>query len=384
MENLTSSRSDLSPERRKAILFVAVFAATLVKLLLAWFTLGTNDIATWRTFADNAVRCGSCAYYLPGPYGDPFNHPPFIILFLKSIAALSPFPFWLRLPSIIADIVTVFLVSRLLPNASLALLLLLAVNPVSILVSGFHGNIDPVMIAFLLAATFFATKDRVLLAGFAFGMALNIKIVPLLFAPSFLVYIAPLKRKSAFCASAIAAVVLLSLPYLLDAREVVASVLGYRGLFTNWGLAHYANLAGLRPVHVLAKPFQYLLFGVCAIMPWYLRRRGLSLYAACACVVLAFYALTPSLALQYLAWGVPFIAALGFGRAALYYALAGSLVALQYHRWSGGQWIFADSHSVLPVTAETEFLSFALWVYCCVLLAYQFRLNARHRCAIPS
>src|SRR5215216_6203036 len=102
----------------KRAVVIALTIATLAKFLFAWLTIGTSDVATWRAFADNAALCGSCVYGLPGPFGDPFNHPPFIILFLKIIAGLSPFPFWLRLPSIAADIITLFFVAKLLPKTS--------------------------------------------------------------------------------------------------------------------------------------------------------------------------------------------------------------------------------------------------------------------------
>ncbi len=365
-------------EGNNRLLIAAVLLATSIKLLLAWFTVGSNDVITWLSFAKTAQTCGGCVYGTTGPYGDPFNHPPFIIHVLKLLPVSGDlFAFWLRVPSIAADVATIFLVHRLAPDLSKYALVLLALNPVSILISGFHGNTDPVMISFLVAAVFFATKNRALLAGLAFGMAINVKIVPLLFAPCFLVYIMPNKRRAEFCAGAIVAVLLLSLPYVLDTREVGNGVLGYRGLFTNWSFAHYADLAGLQPSHLLAKPSQWAIVVVSVVLPFCARRRGLSLFAACSAVTIGFYFLTPSLALQYLAWGVPFVVLLGLGYAALYYILGGSLIALQYHRWSGGRWIFADSHSVVPVTAETEFLSFALWVTCGVMLFSIVRQIAR-------
>src|SRR5215212_726857 len=128
----------------KRPLIIALGIATLVKLGLAVATVGTNDVVTWRAFADNAMLCGGCVYNLPGPYGDPFNHPPFIIHFLKLIGASSAvwFPLWLRLPAVLADVGTVLLATKLIPGISIRLTVVLALNPVSILISGFHGNTD--------------------------------------------------------------------------------------------------------------------------------------------------------------------------------------------------------------------------------------------------
>ena len=352
---------------------IAVVLATTVKLLIAWFTIGTSDITTWRVFANNAALCGHCVYALPGPYGDPFNHPPFLVLFLKLIAGTALFPFWLRLPSILADIGTVFFVSRLLPNASKWHMVLLALNPISLLVSGFHGNTDPVMIFFVVTSIYAITKDRSELAGLSFGMALNIKIVPVLFVPCFLFH-PGIRRRLAFIVAAVAIVSMFFIPYI--SKEVIANVLGYQGLFVNWGLAHYLDLSGRMPLYFLAAPLRYAIIVGSIVLSFWLSRSGPSLFAICAATVLLFYVLTPSMAMQYFVWGVPFVILLGPLRASLYYGFAGALIALQYHRWSNGTWYFADSHSVPPVTAQTEFLGFAIWALCAFLL-YSL-LRSRH------
>lgn len=360
---------------KRFVIPLVVGIATVIKLVLAWVTIGTNDVVTWRAFATNAKLCGVCVYNLPSPYGDPFIHPPFIIHFLKLLPDTDWFPFWLRLPSILADIGTIFLVSRLLPNLSRGALLLLALSPISILISGFHGNTDPLMVFWLLAAIYFVKKENFWLAGIAFGMALNIKAVPLLLLPCLFWYV---RKRMAFSVGAIVTVLLLSLPYVLHTRMVIDRVLGYQGLFMNWGIAHYANLASL-PEDLLSKSFRSVIVGLGILLPFYLRKRSFPLFVACATILFTFYFLTPTLAVQYLAWGVPFVAVLSIRWMAGYYFLGGSLIALQYHRWSGGKWIYANSHAVLPVTAETEFLSFVLWVFCGAILYAVLRSSIRFR-----
>src|ERR1700741_3849485 len=364
----------------KRPVIIAIALATTVKLLSAWFTVGTSDVITWRAFANNAALCGQCVYSLPGPYGDPFNHPPFVVVFLKLIAGTALFPFWLRLPSILADIATVFLVSRLLPNASKWLLVLLALNPVSILISGFHGNTDPVMICFVVASIYASTKDRSELAGLAFGVALSIKIVPLLLAPCFL-FQPGKRRRLIFVATTVAVVIVFSLPYL--SIEAITKVLGYSGLFVNWGIAHYLDLAGRMPLHFFAAPMRYAIIVGSIVLSAWLNRSERSLFQICATIVLLFYVLTPPMAMQYFAWGVPFMILLGPLQASLYYGFAGALIALEYHRWSNGAWYFADSHSVPSVTAETEFLSFAIWALCTFLL-YSLLRNRNSSAAVSS
>ena len=47
------------------------------------------------------------------------------------------------------------------------------------MVSGFHGNIDPIMVTFLFFAAVAVVKDRPVLCGVMYAVACNIKIVPL-------------------------------------------------------------------------------------------------------------------------------------------------------------------------------------------------------------
>lgn len=355
----------------KRPLIIALGIATLIKLVLAAVTIGTNDVATWRAFADNAVLCGRCAYLFHGPYGDPFNHPPFIIHFLKLVGMSSTwFPFWIRLPAILGDIGTVLVVIRLIPGISKRLMVLLALNPVSILVSGFHGNTDPLMIFFLVLAIYLLKMSRLNWAAAAFGMALNIKVVPLLVVPAILLHI--WSRKSArsvvlFVAIAAVVVLALSMPYVLsDPSAILKATLGYRGLYGRWGISLF--LAGF-PIseggHAIAyRVLQMLVISLTLVLAVYLNRRKVDLIYQIGLTFLLLFFLTPAHALQYLAWPVPFILVLGFWWSVAYYASAGVYIFLTYHFWSQGQWYFADSHMPVELGAAGFMAGFVCWGVC--------------------
>lgn len=356
----------------KRSLIIALGIATLVKLVLAAVTIGTNDVATWRAFAHNAVLCGRCAYQFAGPYGDPFNHPPFIIHFLKLIGMSSAawFPFWIRLPAIVADIATVLVVTRLIPGISTRLIVLLALNPVSMLVSGFHGNTDPVMIFFLVLTVYLLKVERINWAAAAFGMAINIKVVPLLVAPAILIYI--WRSKSAkgvvlFVSIAATVVLALSMPYILsNPLAIVKATLGYRGLYGRWGVS--LMLAGF-PIstagHAIAyRVLQLLVIALTLALSVYLNRRKIDLIYQIGLIFFLLFLLTPAHALQYLAWPVPFILALGFWWSFAYYTSAGVYLFLTYNYWSQGQWYFADSHIQPPWTVAGYMAGFVCWAVC--------------------
>ncbi len=89
--------------------------AFLVKLFLAVKTYGTNDVYSYDQFSVWSRYLGVSLYHL-----DPlFNHPPSLIHLLHGLSWLGrvsplPFPFWLRLPAILADAANLWLVWKLL------------------------------------------------------------------------------------------------------------------------------------------------------------------------------------------------------------------------------------------------------------------------------
>jgi hypothetical protein len=372
----------------KRPLIIALGIATLVKLVLAVATIGTNDVVTWRAFADNAMLCGRCAYQFPGPYGDPFNHPPFIIHFLTLIGRSSVvwFPFWIRLPAILADIGTVLLVTRLIPRISTRLIVLLALNPVSILISGFHGNTDPLMIFFIVLAVYLLKTSRLNWAAAAFGMAINIKIVPLLLVPAILAYI--WSRKSArgvllFVSIAAVVVLALSMPYILsNPLAIFKSTLGYRGLYGRWGISLILEGFPISKVgHEIAYRFlQLLVIAVTLALAVYLNRRKFDLIYQIGLIFFLLFLLTPAHALQYLAWPVPFILALGFWWSLAYYTSAGLYLFLTYNLWSQGQWYFADSHLEPQWSVGSYMAGFLCWAVCgFICLRYKHILSKVQR-----
>lgn len=89
------------------------------------------------------------------------NHGPLTAFALPLIRWLADMGidarFIVRVPAVVADAATTFMVfhvlrHRLGDRPAVAATALIALNPVLILISGFHGNTDPVFVAFLLGA----------------------------------------------------------------------------------------------------------------------------------------------------------------------------------------------------------------------------------------
>ncbi|HEV7905786.1 MAG TPA: glycosyltransferase 87 family protein [Pyrinomonadaceae bacterium] len=356
----------LSKTWRLALL-LCVCGATVIKLFLALKSSGTLDVFAFGEFLANIREVGGIgAYYRTGRAGNPFNHPPFMIHAIRSMGFLAdithlPFRFWLRLPAIVADLGNLFLVWKIiehtpslrLPPATLRVLplslVLLAVYPGSILISGFHGNTDPLMIFFVVLSIYLlSVRRRSWLAGAAFGMAVNIKIVPLVFAPAIFLFLPDLQTRLKFFASAATVFFVGSLPYLLQDPFVIwKTVFGYKSLYGGWGwtrlLVKYltslprlpggnAELAGAHAW--IAAAGRYLMFAaiLAASLRMNLRRHKPPLFLQCAVIAFLFLFLTPGFGTQYLAWLVPFIVVLGAWSAGVYYFTSACYLTAIY--WS--------------------------------------------------
>src|SRR5437762_2927397 len=165
-------------------------AALFLKLAIAYNTIGTNDAVVFYGFAKVLNQHSLEWTYQHSRY---FNHPPLTAYFLRGIFVLTEqrwcqdlgihFPFLLRLPGIIADFLVVLILLQIskreirIPTWALALF---AVSPVSLMVSGFHGNTDPVMVLFLICAVWMCLWRQSALAGLFFALSCQIKIAPLL------------------------------------------------------------------------------------------------------------------------------------------------------------------------------------------------------------
>ena len=91
-------------------------------------------------------------------------------------------------PALSADLVVVFALLGLgkrEPHLHIPTwgLILLAVSPVSLMVSGFHGNTDSVMAMFLVLAAWQCVRNQPIWCGILFALSCQIKVVPLLCLP---------------------------------------------------------------------------------------------------------------------------------------------------------------------------------------------------------
>ena len=334
--------------RNHVWLLIFIFTAAGVFILKAWMafkTAGAADITVWKDFVLHIKECGVCVYetgglmqYPGGSRLNPFNHPPFIIHFLRFVDLVSNagglrFETAFRLITSVIDVGSAAIVYKLLQRDGLFrpwsfLLYLLA--PATIIISGYHGNTDTVMIFFILLTALLI--ERPLWAGVAFGMALSIKIVPIIFAPVLLLYVA--RNRRWFIAAAVATFLITSVPFLFESPLVVMrEVLGYRGFSGRWGwtLALFAVTGPGDLFRLITRIGTYLLLALITIFAVRMNRRSKPpLCFQLGFTAFLFLAFTPAWGTNYMPWPDPFAVAIGFAPALLYYLASGSLLSYLY------------------------------------------------------
>jgi hypothetical protein len=421
---------------RVAVLCAAT-VAFLFKSALALYTEGTLDAAAFADHLAKIREFGVGVYTVGGAFNNPFNNPPFVIHLLRATGWLTdatglPFAFWLRFPSIVADAASLYLVWKLLARSHAQrreaahagalrkddaaheddatrkdeppheddaawLLVLLALSPVSLIISGFHGNTDPLMIFFVLLSAYLLETRRVgvavggvLLAGVVFGLALNIKVAPLIFAPALWFYLPDGRRRLLFFGLAALVFLCASLPYLLSAPTLIARVVfGYASIYGHWGWTylaatwfpaslHYARPPhGLTGAHALAASIgKWLMLASIALAAFWFNRREdkLSLPLQLGLATALFLFLTPGFGAQYLAWLVPWAVFLGLRAALLYYVAGGLYLSVSYSCY-----IYRAAPPFYCVEALNLWLPLVCWASTFVLLVgYVRRLRRAH------
>jgi hypothetical protein len=330
--------------------------ATALKVYLAINTLGSPDVLGYQDYLVKIRSVGGIgAYYAGGAYDNPFNVPPLNIPVIRAMGWFAdvsglPFRFWLRLPCIVADIGSLLLVASLLNNqagkSKFTLLLMLGLCPASIMISGFHGNSDPVMIFLVLLSIYLLEKTKApVLSGLAFGLALSVKVVPLIFVPAFLLYLSTLRARAVFTVTAAGVFVLGAMPYvLLDPQIIAAKVFGYSSYYGVWGWTRFLSTvlgptssshpSGVHATLNVAGKI-LLLVSICALCIWMNNRKEKpALFIQCGLVTFLFMALTPGFGIQYLSWCIPFVVVLGIWPTLIFYLASAVFLAIDYHCWA--------------------------------------------------
>jgi len=338
---------DAGEARAFKVFAAGLLIATAVGLTLASLTYGTNDILFFKSYAVKASSSGVAALYREGAplvefhpeWNEQMAHPPGVIHIWRVTFWVEqhtgvPFRFWFRVLTVLANALTAGALYRIL-GAHRATAF--ALCPAAIVIAGFHGNSDPIVVAFLIWAVYGAEAGwRPTLTGLLFAAACSVKVWPLFLIPAFCLRLLTWRQRAAFLASTAAGGLAFGAPYTFQFPVLIAkTVFGYRSIGGWWGLSGF-----IPGYDHFGTP---IAFTAVALISVFLHRAGWRLYEITGSAIALFLVLTPGFGVQYLAWILPFCFVFGWRFVTGFYAISTALLLVAYTHWSGGfPWYFAD------------------------------------------
>ena len=321
MAALTSISEPRSAESTPRLAIGIACLAVLVRLAPAILTYGTSDVGTWELL-------GRLLLNRENFYATQLHNWPVLWIYFCAAAVQAhdatglPFPTLIKLPPIAADAVIAALLARDGARAGLAY----ALNPVAILITGYHGQFDALMLApaFLAYRLFDASEVP---SALALGLGNWFKPIPLLLLPVVLPRLGTWWQRITYTALSLAPAVLGTLPYfLLWPQDVAANFLGYASWFGQWGypvlwmVVEFFTTTAIpwwlpdpehvsAPLHAMFVAGRFILVA-CLALTWLvtLRRRA-SLLQGILVTFAVFYFATSGFGVQYLLWIIPFAVA---------------------------------------------------------------------------
>jgi hypothetical protein len=285
-------------------------------------------------------------------------------------------------PAIVSDIVTTLLVFDLLRSyrslrAATIGAAVVAISPVLIIISGYHGNTDPAFVMFALLAFYLLYKNRsallVALGGLSFGLSISLKLIPIVIGPLLAVMAvrAGWRRFAAFAGGA--AVVFLVLWVPVFAKQWTpfnTNVLGYAGYGPpKWGIIEFLVQLGAsdHAVSIAQGPGRFVAVALAALVPaWIGWRRPELTPVAFGLTFSMFLLLSTATATQYLSWAAAPSVLVGVAVGTIYNVAAGAFLVNIYDDWSDAYpwaWNQAKAH---PYDSGQTIAAEGIWV---VLLA---------------
>jgi tetratricopeptide (TPR) repeat protein len=347
------------------LVVIAAFLAFIIKFSLAIYTVGTNDIFYFKMFLNIANDQSGIELYKNLAW---YNHPPMMLHYLRLLGLLEnllhlDFHFLFRSVLILADLGSLFLTYKILKlqnKTPILALILLALAPVSIMVSGFHGNTDPLFIFFVLLSVYILELDenalpkilpikivqimqnnRVYLAAMAIAIATNIKIVPVILFPCLWFYLPNIKTRLKYFLTAAFFWGILSSPFIIqDFPQILKNTFGYGSFYSTWGFSriffktfpfdHWVNVS-------FRDNGKYLIvIGIFLISFLMNYKKKIPLFAQIGFVFYFFMSFTSGFSVQYLVWLAPWVLFLGVEATSIFLLTSGLFLFGAYNWWSAG------------------------------------------------
>lgn len=274
------------------------------------------------------------------------RHPylPFQMYIMGAMAYLSdwtglPYVVAIKLPAILADVALtglIFSAVRHRKGRQFAAYsaLLYALNPISLLVTAYHGQFEGVTLLLLVLAWLAWDTGRERSSAVALGFAILNKTWPVVFLPVAFIRLREWRGRALYSLVALgiplAFVVLYLVYFSADPMPMLRRALTHRGVAGYWGPGAILNpaaqlLPGLQGiVDTLLALRTWLLLAAVLLTLWITRRQ--SALDAFLSLLLSMFVVTVGFGIQWLVWPVPFAVLAGEDRYLKIYSLAGAFM----------------------------------------------------------
>lgn len=300
------------------------------RLVLAVNLFGTSDSLNAINMT-NVFLQGKDAY-TTGNY----TYPPLwlnILALLKFVSLDFNIPYYvlLRLPAIFSDLLITCLIYTVLNGqyhnykASIIPALLYALNPVVILISGYHGQIDSIWILCSLMSWYifeFYPKSykNIIISSFLISIGIALKVFPILFVPLFLMKVKGKKNQLIFAALAVLPFVITMIgPFLTSFNYVFRGFVNYGIEHNFWGISAvaafiYYHFPADKSVYYLyrilttAQIERLPLYGFLAFLYvfLYVYRKQFTIISGMFLIMTGVLIMTPFISVQWWIWPIPF------------------------------------------------------------------------------
>ncbi len=379
------------PFRKVKKLLPYIVLAIIAYIPRAW--LATHFYGTM----DTSVHIQLVFSYLSGhnPYSDAnYAYPPLWLAMLVGLQYISwftqaSFVFLSKLPSILSDVGITLLIfsffSRPKKQSSAFLwALLYALNPVAVLVSGFHGQIDSIWIFCSLVAWTLFEKNKKLSSAWALSAGIALKVFPVIFLPLFLKRLPTWKEKILFTFIALMPLsVSMIVPFMLSYREVMNNFVNYGIELNFWGTSFisaylyqlYPTLLPVRAVFKILHSAQidriFLYGSLLLAYGWVFLRSRKTLIQEMLIIMLVFLIMLPFISIQWWIWFVPFaiLGGLSLKKIMTYSIVMGYVLAVRYYLYQANIpeyfrpiSVIHDTFWGMKLDAINLYLALGIWV----------------------
>lgn len=371
----------------KLILITAVVLSVIIRLFL--IINGKHVADVWAIAKMGEVLLNGQNPYLTLD----FNVYPPLSVFISALSQITgsltntSFHIIIKIWPNLADLATAFIVYKLLIKQKIKPVFaslwtgFFLLNPVSIIISAAHGQLDSVS-TFLVVLAIFYLNTHPKISAFVLGLSIAVKPNPLILLPLFLLVVSK-KIRIRYLLISLTPVILTLIPFIFTKPlQVIGNLLTYSGI-TDFGFAailrgiFFQDNANPNLPALLVSQFlnisKILLLTSLAFIIFLLRKKKY-ITVSILIVYLLFISIYFGIGAQYLSWIIPFAVILR-QRMVLVYTATATIALIGFYLYFGPDLLLGKlAGNMLPFTNKYMYYYFygnlLLWITCLIWLIY--------------